>query len=467
MAAQTSITFEKTDQLGFKQFSICLESFILEEHRLIEGSLVVSLNAPFGAGKSTFLEMWRNDLLSRRVHAPTLPLPITLNAWESDYCGNPLLALVSALTKTVDNQGQTIAEKSASKKIREAAKDVAWFALGAANGFVSHAVGVDAIQAGEFAQTKKEKRNEEGRNPIDLLSVYEKQKDAISKLRDALSQCFDGDTPKAILFVDELDRCRPNYAIEYLETIKHFFNIRGLIFILAVDKDQLKSSAKALYGIGLNFDEYYRKFAHRNISLLAIDGHANHRFSGMCADRYLEPKWKDGTVRNSTLDYGAHFDYLIEVVNGFALTPRQIQEYFRILGHLMAGERKSVAYPFVASVFFMIGASIKYPEAYRDIGQGKIALNDLATLLKASFGDKAKLEWWSKLILVTYVGEDHENQRLDLYNAMRFINAIQVKTEDDWTEEMIKYTNQLGRNWRYFRLSKIYELIERVENISR
>ena len=33
--------------------------------------------------------------------------------------------------------------------------------------------------------------------------------------------------------IDELDRCRPDYAITYLETIKHIFSIKGTAFVLA------------------------------------------------------------------------------------------------------------------------------------------------------------------------------------------------------------------------------------------
>ena len=71
---------------------------------------------------------------------------------------------------------------------------------------------------------------------------------ALQKLRDTLREVFGGDSPKAFLFVDELDRCRPDYAINYLETIKHVFDVHGLVFVLAVDYEQLECSAKALFG---------------------------------------------------------------------------------------------------------------------------------------------------------------------------------------------------------------------------
>ncbi|WAF58355.1 KAP family NTPase [Aeromonas caviae] len=35
----------------------------------------------------------------------------------------------------------------------------------------------------------------------------------------------------AFILIDELDRCRPSYAVEMLETIKHIFDISGVVFV--------------------------------------------------------------------------------------------------------------------------------------------------------------------------------------------------------------------------------------------
>jgi len=109
-----------------------LERFLLTEHTFVEGSLVVSLNAPFGSGKTTFLRMWADDLTARRVGAPELPRPVIINAWESDYCGDPLLALVSALSRALADTTAPAPEPSNAEGIREAAKDLLWFGVGLA-----------------------------------------------------------------------------------------------------------------------------------------------------------------------------------------------------------------------------------------------------------------------------------------------------------------------------------------------
>ena len=63
-----------------------------------------------------------------------------------------------------------------------------------------------------------------------------------------------------IFFIDELDRCRPNFAIELLEVIKHLFYIDNFIFIISIDKDQLSYSIANIYGHNMDTEGYLRRF---------------------------------------------------------------------------------------------------------------------------------------------------------------------------------------------------------------
>ena len=54
---------------------------------------------------------------------------------------------------------------------------------------------------------------------------------------------------RLVVIVDELDRCRPDYAMKTLEIIKHFFDIEGLFIIVPTNERSLQKCVKALYGI--------------------------------------------------------------------------------------------------------------------------------------------------------------------------------------------------------------------------
>ena len=59
---------------------------------------------------------------------------------------------------------------------------------------------------------------------------------------------------------DELDRCRPSYAVEFLEVAKHLFSVDRIVFVLAVNLDQLAHSVRALYGSDFDAKGYLRRF---------------------------------------------------------------------------------------------------------------------------------------------------------------------------------------------------------------
>jgi predicted KAP-like P-loop ATPase len=106
------------DLLDLSDFAARFEKFIGTEHQFVEGGLVIALSSKFGSGKSTFLKMWTSALEKNEEK----PLVVTLNAWESDYNGDPLFSIVSALAKAVEKEGE------AAGNLIEAVKDFGWFA---------------------------------------------------------------------------------------------------------------------------------------------------------------------------------------------------------------------------------------------------------------------------------------------------------------------------------------------------
>jgi hypothetical protein len=73
------------------------------------------------------------------------------------------------------------------------------------------------------------------------------------------------------VFIDELDRCRPTYAIELLETVKHLFEIKGIVFVIATNTDQLQHSIKVVYGQGFDANRYLYRFFQRTYTLKMPD----------------------------------------------------------------------------------------------------------------------------------------------------------------------------------------------------
>ena len=237
------------DLLDLSAFAKRLEKFIEVEHHFVQGSLVVALSSKFGSGKTTFLKMWRTALESSENEIER-PLVIALNAWESDYYGDPLFAIISSLVTSLQDSGRS------AEPLISAAKDIGWFATAIGGQIVKKVTGIDAVAAGDLAEKKKAKREGSTSLPSDTFSIYQGRKDAMTHLQGVIKAFVAAYEPRVVFLVDELDRCRPDYAISYLETIKHIFDVQGAVFVLAADRQQLENSAKTEFGHNLDFDEY-------------------------------------------------------------------------------------------------------------------------------------------------------------------------------------------------------------------
>jgi hypothetical protein len=91
-------------------------------------------------------------------------------------------------------------------------------------------------------------------------AIIEAFKGALSELPDRYKQAG-GEARKPLIFIiDELDRCRPDFALEILERIKHFFLVRNVHFVFGLNWKQMEESVRYNYGSGIDAEVYLQKF---------------------------------------------------------------------------------------------------------------------------------------------------------------------------------------------------------------
>lgn len=446
------------DALGLKPFCKKLEEYLIVDHDFVEGSLVVSLNAEFGFGKSTFLKMWENDLKARTEDAPETPLVINLNAWESDYYDEPLLPIISVLIEAIEAQIEDPKKDPKFQKLKDAAKDVAWFSLGIANSIIKEGLKIDVIKAGEFAEKKADARQEdqEAVRP-DLLDDYQKRRDALWDLKRLLKEFLEGDTPKAFIFIDELDRCRPNYAVSYLETIKHVFDINGLVFILAVDYEHLQNSAKSLYGRDLKFPEYFRKFVHRSFDLPEPSNSKREEYARRLADFYLHNK----TTRFTKFNLRDSWDRIPELMVALDFTPRESMEFFRTLGHTTSAPEEQKSHFYVGygiGIMLMCALKIGRTDLYKSLGKAGTPHREVLEIFQNAF-DPDSAYWW----FLVYLGGFTDLS--PAYSILESANLLPDKaTKESVTKDAAGYATQIwGRGFLSDRYPQFHAMIESTE----
>ena len=455
---KTPKTFSDFDKFGLESFADQLTEYLEVEAKFVDGSFVLSLNSEFGSGKTTFFEMWANKLRS----ADDAFEVVYLNAGESDFQGDALLAIVSALLNILKSKKTS----EDIEQIKETAGNLCKFALSIGNDIVQTFTGIDVIKAGQYAQSKDTKaRTELGHA---CFQVYQERHKLFTKLRTLLHDITLKSKHSILVLVDELDRCRPNYAIEFLETIKHFFDINGLIFVIGVDKNQLASSAKALFGQQLFFDEYYRKFAHRDVNLPVKSQPMTERFCRKLVDEYLSEEAFESKKRFRCFEHDNYrTDDIVSLCIAFSLNARQIHELFRITAHVLSTTVESNSYllwGWPIGAFFMTALSIKNRDLYDRIGHGEISLSEFTTSLKplTLFSQTERRSFWWAALLYLGVFADQPPAKLEEEFQNLGVWDSSDKEEGAFESELPSYSQAF---WRWgdaegSAFSKIYETLE-------
>lgn len=209
------------------------------------GPLTVALNGPWGSGKTFFLTRFKE--VYERANGAT----VYFNAWSDDFLDDPLLSLLGQLTAELGKNPNDHFGESVSQAIAPVLKN-AGFAL--CKSFVKNTLKIDIedLSVNDLA-TRGEK----------LLAAFNKMTASREELRKALETLGERvkeETQKPLLIIiDELDRCRPTFAVEMLERIKHLFSLKNIVFLLGIDRKELEKSISALYG-AIDTQKYLNRF---------------------------------------------------------------------------------------------------------------------------------------------------------------------------------------------------------------
>ena len=214
----------KNDQLDRKEYADKLTTLI----KNTKGPYVIGLTSPWGSGKTFFLQAWRHQLLEDKKPC------IYFNAWEMDASGDPLINLIAVIQKQAQSQDFLSILQSKFKNAK-------WLP-GVLNGAgkVTSLIGLPGADIANAAANIVQ-------NAQNYLNSAKNFKSDLEKTAEKLASQAEG-FPLFIM-VDELDRCRPSYAIELLERIKHLFNVPHVVFLLAIHSTQLMQQVEHTFGL--------------------------------------------------------------------------------------------------------------------------------------------------------------------------------------------------------------------------
>lgn len=225
------------------------------------GNEVYGVTAPFGVGKTFFCECLDDWLKENDITS------VFYNVWEVDFYEEPLVPLVyeilGKLGESKNKKTKKIIDKSISL-FKAVLSSLKLEAKGNIPNVCDANITIDIEKTVKAYDASEEKNKKNGG---DFFKSYSNYKSNVEEFKNVLKSLFSNNGGKpTVVIIDELDRCRPDYAIKLLETVKHFFGIEGLVFVIAFDEDQLRDSVKQLYGT-TNFRGYITKFLDFSFSL--------------------------------------------------------------------------------------------------------------------------------------------------------------------------------------------------------
>lgn len=352
----------KDCKLGRKKQAEALKSLITSFDR----GGVIALNNRWGAGKTTFIRMFDQHIRNEGYTT------IYFNAWENDFDDNPLSALIGELSQHLTQN------KHADEVIEHGAK----LFLDVSSAFVGHLIEKHIGSAA--SKTIFEAINNSSAEIFkEELKEYAAKKESLNKFHQSLTEFVAENTKKSplVFFVDELDRCNPDYAVRLLECVKHLFSVPNILFILSVDKTQLEHSVNGFYGSDkFDSNEYLRRFIDVEYSLPKpeLEKYIEHLFVRLGFSEFISKK------------YGRDASALLHSCKLFydKMTLRQIERAMTHLCLILKSEKINANFFYLLQ--FLIYTKHDSRMFYYKIVNRQLSISDLSdgivAIYKSNFG---------------------------------------------------------------------------------
>lgn len=445
------------DELGREHTAENLTNFL----KNTDEPIVLSINAEWGQGKTTFIKMWQQMLSNEGF--PTL----YYSAWENDFNNDALVTIIGEIENKVENILKVDGKKSSQiKQHLNKAKDIGGEILSNSLPFLikiltSGLIDSEKIDSDDIGNLAKNIAQEQ-------IKQYQRSKNQVVEFKRTLTSLAINLKPEnefpLVIFVDELDRCRPSFALEVLERIKHLFSTPNVIFVLAIDKSQLLESIKTVYGQNLNSSGYLKRFIDLEFVLPVPDipkfSKAIIKTMGL-----MEFLSSPGLNLNRN-DANQVIKNILEIVDYFECTLREVEKcYSKVIYTYKISTLDHDLYPIPLS--FLILLNIKFNELYALYRSGQINTDELFNKL-AEKSEKMKelthSEVGARIWAELFVANSQEN---DLANKINeFSKSIDEDNPSDKSQLDLKRLGYLEYRRTYLGRRYIKYIFQNIELVS-
>ena len=342
----------------------------------------VSIHGSWGTGKTFLLRRWQQDLEGDDEGDNFRA--IYFNAWEDDLCDDALVAILGQLSDYFKDDSFTGIIKELGKATLQLMKQNAI-------SFAENKFGFSIVP------------DEDSGPGQDPLESYRSQIRAKTELKEHLcklsAQVREETGHPLVFMIDELDRCRPTFAIDVLEKVKHIFDLPNVVFVFGINRNELCSSLRSVYG-EIDSSVYLRKFFDMEFNLPEADAKrfckitmANYRLA-----EFFSPITRREMFQGNQTEFQSLEIALPSLAAQCGLSLRDIDYCVRTIA--LVGMNYSPGrhmFPFMLSILVVL--KLLNPALYRQYVAGRVLGSEVMNYLDGLFPQEHSIEVESNVFL--------------------------------------------------------------------
>ncbi|WP_230583093.1 P-loop NTPase fold protein [Megasphaera elsdenii] len=267
------------------------------------------------------------------------------DAWENDNNIDPMASLIYSISQV--NESYSYFDEVNCEKIKDAACNLIKT--------------ISTLHFGASLPVDKLVKIFETSNP---LEIQKKGHELCQKTKDFLDSIFTERGNRCVIFIDELDRCRPDFAVQLLERIKHYFDNKNITFVFSVNTEELMNTVNRYYGEKFDSGRYLNRFFDLKTRLSLVN-----------VETYLKKICRvtsSSGIETSVKAVISLLHFELREINRFIticnIVKKKIDDIYKMLIYC---DRVSLEIGLNYIVPLMIGLSIKNPQEYTTFTQGK------------------------------------------------------------------------------------------------
>lgn len=422
--------------------------------KLLSSDVKVSpfiIDGGWGTGKTEFC----SKLINLVQEQDSVPFrAIYVDAFKADHADQPLMTLLAAVLSVVP-------EKEAAPLVKQALPALRFGLKTGGKAAIAWILKQDPVDLGEDLEKAI---GQAGDAAVDhavekMLQEHQQAEKSIQALKDVLAKVAE-DTP-IVLFVDELDRCRPDFAVSMLEVIKHVFDVERVKVVLITNTEQLKAVINHSYGGGVDAQRYLDKFVGFSYSLPNYLKRKHQQDVVLVAVRHFATLVGESPMlRDKILNDGYLTGFVGALISARNMSLREVETFVKYLeiyqtlmdgngfsGRTITGYAMLRVYAVYCYCFYsqlvkqFIGGKYNPSDVMSSIGRDSVFLPDseyfkpdpldaLAVMLVINAEDVSSLypklegdhgKWWSLTIRKIF---DNNMEFIDLNSSSRYVAIV-------------------------------------------